>query len=209
MRWALWLWICLGLAACESDRVLQSADTAGQPGSVFVRSNGWHTGIIIARRDLTAEAIPEIAMFPDAPYLEFGWGDAEFYPAKRTSLSMTLLAGLVPTPAVMHVAPRRRPRTHSGPGSETVALQVRNMKRLVAFIAASFDRSGDHPAKPGLEPGSRFIPATGRFHLANTCNSWTARALRAGGLAVDESSAARATDLMVQLRSLSSQSAKR
>ena len=48
--------------------------------------------------------LPEAADFPDAAFLEFGWGDRTYYPAKKKTLGMTLAAALVPTPAVMHMA---------------------------------------------------------------------------------------------------------
>lgn len=199
MRFAVWIVIGLCLHGCSADRVEVGA---GKPGFVFVTSNGWHSGIVVARRDLSEAEIPEIADFPRAPYLEFGWGDAEFYPAKRTDLIMTLRAGLIPTPAVMHVVPRSRAPNRTNADIEVLALAVPDMGRLTAFLAASFDRKDAAGAKPGLYPESRFYPATGRFHLANTCNSWTARGLRAAGLEIDETDAARAEDLMAQLRPL-------
>ena len=52
------------------------------------------SGIVIARATLPTGAVPEAADFPDAPYLEFGWGDAEYYPAPRPTLGMALRAAL-------------------------------------------------------------------------------------------------------------------
>ena len=200
VRFAVWIVIGLCLHGCSPDRV---EDRAGKPGSVFVTSNGWHSGIVVARRDLLDAEIPEIADFPQARYLEFGWGDAKFYPAERTDLIMTLRAGLIPTPAVMHVVPRSRAPNSTNADIEVLALAVPDMGRLTTFLAASFDREDTAGTIPGLYPKSRFYPATGRFHLANTCNSWTARGLRAAGLEIDEAAAARAEDLMAQLRPLS------
>ena len=206
VRFAVWIVIGLCLHGCSPDRV---EDRAGKPGSVFVTSNGWHSGIVVARRDLSDAEIPEIADFPQARYLEFGWGDAEFYPAERTDLIMTLRAGLIPTSAVMHVVPRHHAPTSTNAGIEVLALAVPDMGRLTAFLADSFDRKDAAGPKPGLYPESRFYPATGRFHLANTCNSWTARGLRAAGLEIDETDAARAEDLMTQLRPLSEPTVER
>jgi hypothetical protein len=60
----------------------QPAATESQADRVIlITSNGWHTGIAIARSDLLGGAIPETADFRDAVYFEFGWGDAEYYPA--------------------------------------------------------------------------------------------------------------------------------
>ena len=206
MKLIFWLIAPLLLLACTGE---QPVERVGRPGAVFVTSNGWHSGIVIARRDLSDAAVHEIADFPVARYLEFGWGDAEFYPAERTDLIMTLRAGLIPTSTVMHVVPRHHAPTNTNAGIEVLALAVPDMGRLTAFLADSFDRKDAAGPKPGLYPESRFYPATGRFHLVNTCNSWTARGLRAAGLEIDETDAARAEDLMTQLRPLSEPTVER
>ncbi len=52
------------------------------------------------------------------------------------------------------------------------------LERLIAQIDNSFDRPeggrGETVAR-GLYQDSWFYPAHGRFHLFNTCNTWTAR----------------------------------
>ena len=70
---------------------------------IFVTSNGWHTGIVLKRNYLSLENMPEIADLPQAEFVEFGWGDAKFYPAKEATDGITLAAALMPTVAVMHV----------------------------------------------------------------------------------------------------------
>ncbi len=69
---------------------------------IFVTSNGWHSGIVVARADLPEAAIPEIADFPDAVFFEFGWGDAAYYPARRPTFDLAMRAAL-PGPAVVHL----------------------------------------------------------------------------------------------------------
>ncbi len=174
---------------------------------IFVTSNGWHTGISLARSQIPPGHIPEAADFPDARFIEFGWGDAVYYPAKETTIGMTLGAALVPTPAVMHVAGLWTEPARYFQEAETVALPIsrENFSRLVAFIGASFERSGEARAAtsgPGLYASSRFYPARGSFHLFNTCNTWTARALAAAGFAVEASGTTRAEGVMSQIRPL-------
>ncbi len=174
---------------------------------IFVTSNGWHSGIIVAKADLPPDRLPETADFPEARFLEFGWGDAVFYPAKQVTLGKTLRAALVPTPAVVHVVGLRAEPARSFPKAEVVSLPIddENFGRLVDFIDASFERSGAARAAatgPGLYATSRFYPAKGRFHLFNTCNTWTARALAAAGFDVSASGTSRAEALMQQVRAL-------
>ena len=52
---------------------------------------------------------------------------------------------------------------------------------------------------PKLYQNSRFYPATSRFHLGNTCNTWTAQALDAAGFAMNATKSLQAEDVMNQL----------
>lgn len=177
-----------------------------EPGvSIHIVSNGWHTGIVVARAALPTGAVPEAADFPDAPYLEFGWGDAEYYPAPRPTLGMALRAALAPSPAVVHLVGLPGHPRDVFPTAETVELRLApaGFRKLVDYLDDTFARGGAERAQasaPGLYRFSLFYPAKGEFHLFNTCNTWTARALEAAGLPVRVSGTLRAEDLMAQIR---------
>ena len=199
------------LGACAADPALPPRSPpspfADAALTIFVTSNGWHSSIVLARADLPPGRLPEAADFPRARFLEFGWGDAEYYPAKQTTIAMTLRAALIPTPAVVHVAGLAVAPARRYPKAEVVPLSIdaAGLGRLVDFIDATFDRGGRTRAAstgPGLYPTSRFYPATGRFHLFNTCNTWTARALAAAGFGVAEAGTSSAENLMSQVRPL-------
>lgn len=186
-----------------------SAAGDGGPGvaavTIHVASNGWHTGIIVARRDLPEGVLPEAGDFPDAPYLEFGWGDAEYFPNPDAGIGLALRAALTPTPAVVHLVGLPAHPRRVFPKAEIVDLRLTpaGFRALVDYLHASFvrDQAGQAgPAIDGLYAFSRFYPATGEFHLFNTCNTWTARGLEAAGLKVAVSGTLRAEDLMRQLR---------
>lgn len=173
---------------------------------VFVTSNGWHSGIAIARADLPENAIPETEDFPHALYFEFGWGDAEYYPSPKPTFGMALTAAF-PGPAVVHLSGLPAHPAEVFPGAEAipVALSDDGLDRLVAYLHDGFKRGGAARVEsnaPGIYTFSRFYPATGEFHLFNTCNTWIARALAAAGLPVQASGTQRAEDLMSQVRPL-------
>lgn len=178
-------------------------NAAASEREVLVTSNGWHSGIVLARADVPATAIPESADFPEARYLEFGWGDAVYYPAPRPHLGLALGA-VFPGPAVVHLVGLPDHPGHVFPGARVVRLTLppSSFERLIAHLAATFERGGDPRARPsadGLYPFSRFYPATGRFHAFNTCNTWTARALQAAGLAIEPEGVQSAGELMARL----------
>jgi uncharacterized protein (TIGR02117 family) len=194
------------LAACAAQAPPESSTTADDK-TIFVTSNGWHTGVVIAKSDMPRDLLPEVADFPEAAYFEFGWGDAKFYPAKDVTFTMTMAAALVPTPAVMHMVGLWTKPARYFPKAEVVPLVIspENFRRLVAFIDSSFKRPGAgrvSRSAPGLYAASAFYPAKGQFHLLNTCNTWTARALRAAGFNIDAQGTTQAEALMQQVRNL-------
>lgn len=171
---------------------------------IWVVSNGWHSGIALARADVPEAIIPEVADFPHARFFEFGWGDAEFYPAREAGFWLTLRAAF-PGPAVMHVSglPDHPARIWPNVTILSFAVNAEALSRLLAFLCDSFDRAGAGRAvvsARGIYPYSLFYPATGRFHVFNNCNSWTAQALTAMGLGVPLGGVNTADDLIGRIR---------
>jgi len=200
--------VVLLLAACAGPPRVTLFDPANDPGprtTFFITANGWHSAVVIARADLPPGRIPEVADFPAARFIEFGWGDAVYYPSNDPSLGETLSAVMTPTPAVVHMVGLRRGPSRVFPGAEVVQLKAgpRAFAALIDYLDRSFARGGAAriaSSGPGLYTDSRFYPATGEFHLFNTCNTWTARALVAAGFDIDDTAEAEA--LMQQVRAL-------
>jgi uncharacterized protein (TIGR02117 family) len=192
------------LVACGSAALPPPPNDPGPADRLaFVISNGWHTGIIVAREDVPPGRIPEADDVADARYLEFGWGDREYYPSPRPTVGMALAAALTPSPAVLHLAGHDAPPRASGDIEVlAVPLTAAGLERLVARIDEAFDRPpGGRAASvaPGLYPDSRFYPAHGKFYLFNTCNTWIADKLAAAGIRLP-SGIITADDLMQPLR---------
>lgn len=207
MQFVVWIF----LATCVGVPSSPKADRSGHTSQkIYVVSNGWHTGIVVRRAAIVAiSLLPEVSDFPNAAFLEFGWGDREYYTAKeQPTIDMLARAGLTRTPAVMHVAGRAedfsgRPAIR---GTEiiTLALAQPEFRRLVDAIARDFERQGglqSAPISEGLTRSSFFYHARGEFHLLNTCNTWIAEKLIAGGIGLSSSGIVTASDLMGALRS--------
>ena len=195
-----------GLMACAGVPPLPPADIGPRTHIVHVTSNGWHTAIVVSRPDLVATGLlPEADDFPDVAFMEFGWGDQEYYPANDKTTGMALRAALTPSPSVMHMAGLERGPELTYPDDEIVllALTTGEFGNLIGSIAGSFRRSGDNRVEPisrGLYPNSNFYPAQGAFHLFNTCNTWTAIRLREAGMDLSPAGIVTADDLMSRLR---------
>jgi uncharacterized protein (TIGR02117 family) len=208
VRCFAWLICAVWLTACGSIPQTQpAADEGAAAHRIYVYSNGWHSSIVLPRHMLPPGQVPEVEDFPEAAFLEFGWGDRTYYPAPDPSFEMALVAAIAPSPAVMHVAGLPRPPQEHYRDVEVLTLDLSTaaLVRLVTRIDARFDRPeggrAEHLAQ-GLYRDSWFYPAHGEFHLFNTCNTWTARMVAATGVDVSLSGVKRADDLMDRLREL-------
>jgi len=189
-------------APAHAPRLRPEGETAV---SIYLVNHGWHTGLIVRRADIPLGFIPESADFPQADYLELGWGDWDYYQADDPGFWLTLKAGLWPTASVLHVVGIQTAVTERFAGYEVIRLDVdrAGFARLVTYLHHSFLRVGTVKARPlrsGWGPNSFFYPARGKFHLLNTCNSWAARALEAAGYPMGVVEPVMADQLMAKVR---------
>lgn len=183
------LLLALLLVACTAPPVPPAAELPAAEGPldrrVFIVSNGWHSGIVIAAEEIAAGGLlPETADFPGAAFYEFGWGDRDYYPARDPGIGLALAAALTPTPAVVHLRGLAGPPAQVYPESEVIAvpLSEAGLRRLIVRLDAAFERADAPRAQSvaqGLYADSLFYPAHGTFHLKNTCNTWVGRKLQA------------------------------
>lgn len=175
------------------------------PRAFHVVNHGWHTGIIVNRRDLT-QAVPSLEDdFGSGEYLEIGWGDERFYQAQTPTLGLALRAIFWPTPTVLHIAavPDRPRRYFSQSEVVEVSVPQTGYEKLLAFVAGSFGRTDDHGViklGPGLYGNSRFYRAEGVFSAFNTCNTWVAKSIETTGYPISGLSIITAAGLMSELR---------
>ncbi|MBI2527585.1 MAG: DUF2459 domain-containing protein [Candidatus Rokubacteria bacterium] len=176
----------------------------GEPvRTVYVVGHGWHAGLVVARADIPDEAWPEHRDFPPARWLEVGWGDRAFYQSPGAGVGLALDAIFRSAGSVLHIAGFDAPPAAYFPGAEivTIGLSPRGLEALARFVQASYahDAAGRPLALgPGLYPLSRFYGAVGSYHLLNTCNNWTAAALRAAGCPITPAYAVTAGNLLLQ-----------
>jgi uncharacterized protein (TIGR02117 family) len=169
--------------------------------------HGWHTGLVVRAEDVPAGAWPERADFSGAPYLEVAWGDREFYMDPHAGLGRALKAAVVSSGSVLHVVGLAQPPARYFAGREVVevALSQPGVEALVRFIDAAHARGEAARASrlgPGLYGDSAFYPATERYSLVNTCNTWIAAALRAAGCPITPAWAVTAGAVLRQVRAL-------
>lgn len=160
----------------------------------YVGSHGWHTSIIVPRNAIPKGAWPAGVVdrtFDDRRFIEAGWGDRTFYTAARPNVSTAFDAVFLPGASVLHIVGLEPPieSAFAWTGLVRMPCSAAELRNVCAAIGATFASDSHHKIQE-LGPGlygrvSRFYPAHGRYYFANTCNNWTARMMRAGGLAAD------------------------
>ena len=156
---------------------------------VYVVNHGWHTGFVVHASEIQKE-IPELKQrFGNAPYIEFGWGDKEFYQANEITPDITLKAIFLPTESVLHAVAVSSEADKYFKHSEVhkFCLEDLELKSLIDFISNSFyrDESGSIlKLNHGIYGDSQFYKAKGNFHIFNTCNKWTAKGLESTGMKI-------------------------
>ena len=202
---------------------LSPADPDLFPGGgpvVHVVDHGYHSGIVLRQADLRATAVeigrtePGAAerlrwlatRYPQAEWLEIGWGDAAFYQVTPTLADLDIWLGLRailwPTESALQIVP-----IHAAPEdvfrqSRRVSLRLSpsGFNRLGRELAAAIPDRSREPLGPSLYGEGAFYPSALDYHLFRTCNHWISGLLRAAGVPSSSLPGTFSTTLMAELR---------
>ncbi len=197
------LWLC---SACAGPGTPSPAPVPGEPhASIYIVNEGKHAGLILRKADIPAGFIPESSDFPEADYLELGWGDWDYYQSGDPGLWLTLKAAFWPTASVLHVAGIEGDIAGRYAGYEWIRLDLapRPFAGLAGYVDRSFARNGSpraSPVGPEHHEDGRFYPANAKFHIFHTCNGWLAGALAAAGYPMGWFEPVTAEQLMTKIR---------
>lgn len=155
---------------------------------VYVIDNGIHTDLVLP---VTAEGVDwhdlakpgDIADPAQAAqsHIAFGWGNRDFYlntpswSQVRPGLIASALFGGGRT--VLHVAHIAEPKP--GPQMRSLMLSADEYRRLAAYVRGTF---AEGPSVHGYGGYDAFYAAKGGYSAIQTCNQWTAGALKAAGV---------------------------
>jgi uncharacterized protein (TIGR02117 family) len=168
---------------------------ARQGVTIFVRTNGVHTWIMVPK------VMPEMDWRPYAPgahlgdprwgaasHVAFGYGNRTFYLETPTWGDLTMrnafLAAFGRGRSLMHADHDHQPRPDDY--QRPVTLSREEYRRLVAYLRAGFQLDSSGNTIPligrGYGPTDMFYEAVGPYSALMTCNEWTGRALRHAGV---------------------------
>ncbi|MGH7886856.1 MAG: DUF2459 domain-containing protein, partial [Candidatus Binatia bacterium] len=84
----LWLFFSAGMA--RADWICAPSETSCK--TIFVVHNSWHAAIVLNRGDLGLDDLPELSDFPGAKFIEFSWGDQDYFPDPNSGIWAALRA---------------------------------------------------------------------------------------------------------------------
>ena len=178
------------IAGCSLfDQRQLTPDVSGITHRIYVVSNGWHAGLVLPGEDVPTEVWPEIRDLPANQFVEVGWGNEEFYMAPKITPAIAIRAMCIPSDTVLHVAGFNEQPEKVFQGTELIAIRLPDdrFREVCKFIHDSYTLDSEgQPIRmgPGLYGESQFYRARGKYFFPNTCNVWTAKALRSGGCSI-------------------------
>lgn len=175
--------------------------------SVYILHDTWHTAIVLRPGDISPDTLPELGDFPEAEFVEFSWGDKDYFPDPHAGVFTALKAAFWSSGSVLHVVGFRGDLKtfYRGAAITELRLATTSFDRLTNFISQAFSRPeprGRSQPNPGLFAHSRFYPSTHRFSVFKTCNTWVAEALESAGLPVSSRQVFTAANLETQITGL-------
>jgi uncharacterized protein (TIGR02117 family) len=201
--------ICLLVIVTRAPAMALWACTAEEPSCkpVFVVYDTWHAAIVLLKADIPLHALPELVDFAEADFVEFSWGDKDYFPDPNAGIFTGLKAAFWSSGSVLHVVGFNGPVKLFYPTAKIVELRLSTHAygRLLDYLFHTFSRpvpGGRAQASAGLFAYSRFYPATHKFSLLKTCNTWVAEALKAAGLPVSPGHVMTADSVATQLSGL-------
>lgn len=196
-------WVLAGAAfitARPADPMLWPPRPDAEKIEVVLVSNGYHAGLALPRAKLAEYAsgrgypalIAVTQRFAAFEWIEFGWGDREFYRSVPTVRDLPILLSLRAlfwpgNTTALHVVGLADDPARIFVGAELVRIPLsRNgFDQMLHRLEASFvppENGALADLGRGLYGPSLFYPAQGTFSIFQVCNHWIADLLGAAGL---------------------------
>jgi hypothetical protein len=181
-----------GLAACSAQPIETAAPPAASitppPADLYLLRRGRHTDLVLPVEALDAHLSSLLPDVPGARYLVFGFGDRQYVLAFHQNLWHTLLAPLPGAGLILVTGLKDAPQRIYG-ADHLLELNAtpKQLRAIDGFVWDSLTQDPPgavRPYLPGKLANNVYYASTHTYHGFYTCNTWTAEALRAGGLPV-------------------------
>ena len=157
--------------------------------AIYVVSHRHHSGIVIPGDYIKLNYLENSKEFLNAKYIEFGYGDRDYYMSSVKSFFLGVSALFWPTESVVHVVRIDKNLKEAFPTSKIYRIKIteEKLKLLKRYIFESFkfQDSMNKPLGKGQYLESYFYAGSRDFYVFNTCNTWVAKALEYSGYNVN------------------------
>ena len=186
-----------------------AAEVSGAPSLsasgrvVYLVSHGWHAGLVLGRDELAEAGQPEHEPLGTFRYLEFGWGDGDYYPARRGTVPLALRAAFCSRWSLIQVVGFDGGVAQTFPHSKIleISLSPRSYAALARYVYGTFvldDEGRPIVVAPAQYGSGSFYLARGRYRLRDNSNNWVARGLALAGCPIDVEASVTAGGLLHQ-----------
>ena len=177
----------LVLMSCKSTKksLHKPAGKGKDSITVYIVKHDWHTAFIIEKAEL-APLFPVLTnKFPEADYLEISWGDKKYFMAPKGTFGLAIRAALLPTKSVVRVLgfTKNLESYFSQSNIQAVKLSRPGFCQLVDFIKGTFAKKKSNKLV-SLDGQDVFYLSGKTYWGIRTCNVWTARAIKRGGVSI-------------------------
>ncbi len=164
--------------------------------TMYVRSNGMHTDVVFPvqsiERDWTNLFPIDLYEGVDNSfnYLAIGWGDKGFYLDTPTwadlKVSTALKATVGASGSAMHIVYLPSPPSTADGYGKQLKISREQYRKMLGYIDDAFvkDNSGNIILikHPDYDINDNYYEAKGSYSLFKTCNVWTSKCLKTGGI---------------------------
>lgn len=153
-------------------------------------NSGMHTGLIIPVNRISSDKIYAVELFADYKYIDFGWGDEDYYQTPGANCCLGFKAVALPTSSVMRVQGFNNSPEEVARWTDYAVkfgLTDSDFSKLCDYIDKSFRRDEQNKLVETLRKRNGeiiFFKSVYYYHAFNTCNTWAARGLHNAGLDV-------------------------
>lgn len=173
--------------------------------TIYVAKHGWHTSVVMQKSYLDS-LVPSITgSFPDARYLDISWGDEQYFMAPEGTIFLALRAALIPTQSVIRVMgySQKLDRYLDQEHFLEVTMNKQELNNLTMFINNTLSKNEKgEPIPVGINPS--YYLSDIQYWGLRTCNTWTARSLKRGGVSIHPLFSQTAGSVMKRIEKLNS-----
>jgi len=126
---------------------------APQPScrSVFIVHSAWHAAIVLRKGDIASDRVPELVDFPSAQFIEFSWGDKDYFPNPDAGVFAGLKAAFWSSGSVLHLVGLSSDWQAFYAGAEIIELRlVRRLRTFAGFCLKNFFTPGAGVSRSSL-----------------------------------------------------------